>query len=182
MENQNRTNRYIPEEAVELSNQYGACYYHQIRGGKFFAGCYKGDSTKAKDYFACNSEEETIAKCQRFLNSLEKDADYRAELKAIRKASKAERKAEYQIGDILYHTFGYDETHVEFYQIVEVLPASVRVRKIGQKVADNTQSTWCSEYRLPVVDNFLGEPELKRNPLSGLWKWDDQPVYVSFGR
>lgn len=71
----------------------------------------------------------------------------------IRNASKAK---EVQVGDIFVYSFGYDQTNVSFYQVVEKpSSATAIIRPIGYESLETT--SWASEYVRPVKDSFVGE-------------------------
>jgi hypothetical protein len=36
------------------------------------------------------------------------------------------------VNDIFYSSWGYDQTNIDFYQVIDVLPNSVKVVKIGE--------------------------------------------------
>ena len=95
-------------------------------------------------------------------------------------------------GDILYTSWGYDQTNIDFYQVVEVVgKASVRIRGIQSRVVGNSH---CSNTVVPDKDNFPGYapflegnmPTLKRvkpgNTLSmssyaNAYPWEGQELY-----
>lgn len=74
-----------------------------------------------------------------------------------------------KVGDILRCSWGYDQTNVDWYQVIAVTKASVKIRAIASKVvADNGPSTLV----VPVPGSFLAP--------SGNWKKDD-PAYSEKG-
>ena len=74
------------------------------------------------------------------------------------KARKAQAKARfvnpYKVGDILHHSWGYDQTNCDFYQVVEVKKASVVLRKIGAQTVPGSEGFMC-ESLMPVKDAFI---------------------------
>jgi len=77
-----------------------------------------------------------------------------------RKVYKAERKArpvmKFEVGDMVYTSWGYEQTNIDFYQVVETRGKTVVVlRPISYSVVETT--SWCSESRNPVKDSFIGE-------------------------
>jgi len=60
------------------------------------------------------------------------------------------------VGDILHHSWGYDQTNCDFYQVVEVKKASVVLRKIGAKRVDGSEG-FMSESLMPEKDAFITE-------------------------
>ena len=84
-----------------------------------------------------------------------------------RKATAAAKKAwenPYKVGDLLHYSWGYDETHNEFAEVVAVGPRSVTIRQV---VCESiSQTSWCSEKVRPVKGRYLtgpkGEPTVAR--------------------
>lgn len=65
----------------------------------------------------------------------------------------------FKVGEVFYDSWGYEQTNIDFYQIVEVKNKSVVIRKIGQ-IYDKCTG-WASETVKPNVDDFIGEPMTK---------------------
>jgi hypothetical protein len=69
---------------------------------------------------------------------------------------------EVKVGDFFYSSWGYDQTNVDFYEVVAVTPSgkSVKVREVSQHTAsDNGPSTRV----VPIAGAFRDEgPQLKR--------------------
>ena len=98
----------------------------------------------------------------------------------------------FKVGDILYDSWGYEQTNIDFYQVIEVKPKSVIIRPIGQEV---TEEGNMSGHTIPIKDCFTGEPVTKK--LTGWWNgeksvatisskygsislWDGKPKYCSW--
>ena len=61
-----------------------------------------------------------------------------------------------EVGSVLYTSWGYEQTNVDFYQVTRlVAPRTVEVRQIGSQEAAGTSSGDMSEYVLPARDAFL---------------------------
>lgn len=89
-------------------------------------------------------------------------------------------------GDILYDSWGYDQTNVNFYQVTEVRGKEVVVREIGAKVVREERG---ADYLEAVPGKFIG-PALKRRPTGTVGHvsvkiddviraspWDGKPKY-----
>lgn len=65
------------------------------------------------------------------------------------------------IGTILFGSWGYNQTNVDFWQVVELTPSgkSVRIRKVGKR-QDMSQGGLDSRV-LPVKDAFLSNYKMK---------------------
>jgi hypothetical protein len=84
-----------------------------------------------------------------------------AELKA-RAAKKMARENwvnPYQVGQVFYDSWGYEQTNIDFYQVIEVGKMSVKIRKIGQVMS--REAGFMCEYLMPAVNEFIGEAETK---------------------
>jgi hypothetical protein len=66
----------------------------------------------------------------------------------------------FKVGQVLYDSWGYDQTNIDFYQIVEVGKMSVKIRPIGQ-IMTRAAGFMC-EYVKPAIDDFTGEESQKR--------------------
>jgi hypothetical protein len=124
---------------------------------------------------------------------VDKEVEYmRAKIEQTRKRNDVRRQQmtdlEPSVGDILYTSWGYDQTNVNFYQVVGVpSPAMVVIREIGSKeVADS---------KVVAAPNiFVGPPVRKKIRPSGqggksyavkitgyssAYVWDGNPKYVT---
>ena len=70
--------------------------------------------------------------------------------------AKARFQNPYKLGDILHHSWGYDQTNCDFYQVVEVKKASVVLRKIGAKTVPGSEGFMCNSL-MPEKDAFITE-------------------------
>lgn len=62
------------------------------------------------------------------------------EIEKNRKPRKAAKASDHwSVGDVAYTSWGYDQTNVEFYQIVELKPKSVVVRQVKENSSDHGQ-------------------------------------------
>ena len=75
-------------------------------------------------------------------------------LRQLRQQAKSQFENPYKVGDILHHSWGYDQTNCDFYQVVEVKNASVVLRKIAHETVPGSEG-FMSESVLPVKDAFI---------------------------
>jgi hypothetical protein len=62
---------------------------------------------------------------------------------------------------VLYSSWGYDQTNVDFYQVTKLVGKNtVEVRAIGNNITDH--DGWASGKCVPAIDNFTGQPMKKR--------------------
>lgn len=85
-------------------------------------------------------------------------------VKAQRRAARAaERKAVpnlFKVGMILENSWGYDQTNVDYYEVVRVTPRGVYVRRIGCKSVVGSGGFMCDRV-VPNRGNFIGPEEFK---------------------
>lgn len=75
-------------------------------------------------------------------------------LRELRQRAKSQYQNPYKGGDILHHSWGYDQTNCDFYQVVEVKNASVVLRKIAAETVPGSEGFMC-EKLMPVKDAFI---------------------------
>ncbi len=111
----------------------------------------------------------------------------------MKAASKAKRMmpSSLKVGDILYTSWGYDQTNVDFFQVVNI-PSKcfVDLRKLKQEYTYKDGNSSMSAYTSGVKDAFSGSDILKRKVDSRdsvkigqcetAWVWDGNPKYVSW--
>lgn len=82
--------------------------------------------------------------------------------KATLDAARASFVNPFKVGQIFYDSWGYDQTNIDFYEVVEVLKRAVKLRKIGQKKVEGSSESWgMSEYVTPDAGNFISAPQTK---------------------
>lgn len=75
-------------------------------------------------------------------------------LRELRQRAKSQYQNPYKVGDILHHSWGYDQTNCDFYQVVEVKNASVVLRKIAAETVPESEGFMC-EMLMPKKDAFI---------------------------
>ena len=76
-------------------------------------------------------------------------------MNAVLEAKKINSMADVEIGQIVYSSWGYDQTNIDFYKVIRKTAAMVELRAIGQKYLESTGSM--SEYVVADADNELFE-------------------------
>jgi hypothetical protein len=108
------------------------------------------------------------------------------------------------VGDILYSSWGYDQTNIEFFKVVKVSDYSVWIQQVGSQITEITGwahekviPTDSSEYQVRIWEK-PGEYETKTYPIkrhkiqswsegygvnlnsfSSAWIWDGKPKSAS---
>jgi hypothetical protein len=74
-------------------------------------------------------------------------------------------------GDVLYSSWGYDQTNIDFYEVKEVKPSGKMV--VIQKMADSStpEKGFMTAEKMPVFGKNEGDPMLKKVGVN----WDGKP-------
>ena len=114
---------------------------------------------------------------------------YREEQKRKRRAQSRGANRHVEVGDIFVSTWGYDQTNVDFYEVVGKRGTStVVIRKVGKKTVKSSQTY---DYVVPRPGVYTGSPIKVRVKFDGkgpyistrkipgefAWKWDGRLQY-----
>ena len=160
---------------------------------------YAGKSAKSWWYYQFRSINEMIETIYKSVDNHIKNETEKLERKEREKIAMAEFKASdyYQIGDVIYSSWGYEQTNVDFYQVIEVLNKKIRVREIGCTRVDELSDMSCEV--MADKDNFLNDVIItfslklevntngkkscricRKNTYKWFDKWDGRPKYMSW--
>lgn len=135
------------------------------------ARCYK-PTPKAKYSdkkqiwgYRFGNQEQLNEYIEKYISNKEKSVKDAEKRKAENKARDLKEREAVKVGDIFCYSWGWEQTNVNFYQVVEKPSAStIIVREIGYKSLEET--SWASEKVRPVKDSFISK-ETEKVRLSG---------------
>jgi hypothetical protein len=184
-------NRHIPAGTTAISREGvdAIVYVYTSSRGHACAMFYGGQRSMPDKHLAYRNEAQRAADIDGYLDAHDAYAQRKA-------AEAAERKAyrhSFKVGDIFSYSWGYDQTNVEFYQVVSTTEKTVTVREIASKPVPNSGGFMCDQC-VPCPGTFLDDakPLVKRpQPSSdgrGLLPfdfgvgtpWDGSPEYRSW--
>jgi len=86
---------------------------------------------------------------------------------AIKPAKTVTNEHGVKIGDIFYTSWGYEQTNVDFFQVIAVTAKMATVRKISE---NRNETDWAQGKTLPDKDSFVGKESRRRtcNKYGGL--------------
>lgn len=185
---------YRPAKSVKVTCKRSGAYAFLFvdARGKFNA---KGYTAKAKSHCTFYYAFATEAKRDAYVAEFFQGQIAHAERVQARRAERTQAHT-LQVGHVFYSSWGYDQTNVDFYQVVRIVGKnSVEVRPIGSMdVTGENQGTADSGRCMPVIDDFKGPAELKRISMecgSASFRvasyasariWDGKPKHYSWGR
>jgi hypothetical protein len=179
--------RYIPKnsEVREFPEAAIVAYcYQSARGPAFVA--YKGRQSKPTRFYSFRSEESRDANLAEFVKQQIEVEDW--------KRARREAGHDLAVGDIVYSSWGYEQTNVDFFQVVRVPSGrSAVVRQIEKEVTERGGIGSMCGYAMPKQDQFqiTAKETMHRTTGSGtltggkaapgyLYKWDGKPRSVSW--
>ncbi len=151
-----------------------------------FVKGWHGDADKPAFFFhyrnMATAEDNTL----HYLERVRVACEYKAGQKATRKAKRSALKASdhWAVGDVLYNSWGYEQTNIDWYQVVELKEKSIVIRAIKKNFAPTGHMQGVSQ---PRRSDFAGEPMLKPLDEEGRvsmrhgcgTKWDGSKVWES---
>lgn len=148
---------------------------------------WKGKQKNAFHNFYYNSTEAANEAIQRLRDS----ADRREQRKEETRRERAAFKPDVKIGDIYVASWGYEQTNVDFYQVIEVTgKCTVKIRPISQEtVKDSTMSHGMADDVVAVKDSFIKDEVMTKrvgkygitiDSVRSASKWDGSPCYRSW--
>lgn len=154
-------------------------FYLEDRAGGFYMMAFQGTAGKPCANYRFKTAAQRAGYMARMAESAKLSADYKAKRKA---EAKAGRKL--QVGHILYTSWGYDQTNVDFYQVTALKGETmVVVQKIEQSCAE---TGFMSGKALPA-EKLIGKPiacKCRGTSITveghAAWLWDGTPKYSSW--
>ena len=178
--------RYIPQgaQAVENTEANAVVYTYEARGG-LYAIAYSGKRRRDDFHYRYGTEERRAQAIENFFADKLTTLKFRAERKAVAKAESAALLAQLKPGTILYTSWGYDQTNVDWYQVITVKGCTVTLRPIA---GSTTENGYMSGKTVPVHDEFTGNAfkkvirsgSINIESYASAWVWDGTPKQVSW--
>jgi hypothetical protein len=141
---------------------------------------------------------ESIEKCEEYIEKAYRNiyVNMQSDLERIKqkKAANAEVKASdyYEIGDIVYNSWGYEQTNIDYYQVVKITPKGIEVAEIKSEIVEGSIYSHGMAYDLTALkDQFIEDGETyklrvyaagrlsKPESYYHFSKWDGKPKYRS---
>jgi hypothetical protein len=200
--------RYIPK-GFTVYQEHGAGIVYSgivetpLKGSVLGAIAYRGTSSKCDWYYQFKTLDSLAEKTRLFFEKVDSIKQYSDSKKQTRKEFKTSLKP----GDILYTSWGYDQTNVEFYQVHTVHNNTITIQEICQEYTEDgfmsgytipipnkpaKENQWkeniCTTVDAPVLTkraqgytdlNGVSHDHVKINESATAWKWDGQKKYTS---
>lgn len=170
-----------PCRRVKAKGCSAVAYVYEAGPGRFVAQMFAGKRTKPDQWYRYATAERRAQAVEHYFAGI-----------AARENREKERRAphKYEVGHVLRSCWGYDQTNVEFFEVVEVVgPYSIKVRELGAidvGGGNGGDSSRCA----PALGKYVGEAKLCRaygkdgvriDDVRRAWLWDAKPVAYSWG-
>jgi hypothetical protein len=160
-------------------------YFERTATGKVCAKGFSGKRAKPDFNYSFGTNEQRRAEfVAEYVSNLRANRDR----KAANRAEAKQFRHTLAVGDILYSSWGYDQTNIDFYQVVERSTFSVVIREIAQASCGTTgPDSWKT---MPASGQYTGEPMTKRVRIGNCVRiasyanaspWDGSPKHASTG-
>lgn len=104
---------------------------------------------------------------------------FRRHDEAVARSSEEFRRS-LRVGDILYSSWGWEQTNIDFYQVIAIRGSAVDLRQLDQRT---TEDGYMCGTTVPLPDVFKGKTHTHRlsknyiriDSYRTAWKWDGSP-------
>lgn len=137
---------------------YGPCavYVGELeRNGAtvFVAAGYVGKAAKASFFYSFRTMQKLGEHADKWAADMVKSAQY----KAARVQERNAFQHTLQVGDVLYTSWGYDQTNIDYYQVTKLVGSKmVEVCEIASQSVDGAH--YMTGESVPNVGKFVGKP------------------------
>lgn len=148
--------RWAPDGATRTETEHGTVYTY-MSGARFAALVYAGKARKPTFHYAFRTGEARDKYIAEWADGCAK----RADMMARRKAERDTFAHSLKVGDMLKTCWGYDQTNVEFFEVVAVAGKHVVVREVEQVVESDGPFSMTGRCA-PLPGAYIGEPIRKK--------------------
>jgi hypothetical protein len=107
------------------------------------------------------SVERMAEFCMEWIERVERNINAEKARKEQKKLAQQNMKHSFQVGQVLYNSWGYDQTNINFYQIVGVKEKSIVLQEVCKSIVAGSEGFMSARVK-PVENAFIGEPILKK--------------------
>jgi len=183
----NTVTRWIPKdsEAIEHPQGLGVVYAYGRNGSEKICGiAYKGKAGRSSWHYSFQRRARLEEHMREWFASLSGWQQRMAERKA-----QASQPHTLKTGDVVYNSWGWEQTNIDWYQVVKTTAHFVWLRRIA---ADVRETSFMSGPSVPKPGQFVSEEVTKHKASHGQYggsihfkygaggKWDGRPMQCSW--
>lgn len=168
-------------ESVENYKDQILIFKYKSEKGLPCAAILRNREKKPSLHYQFRSESERVD----FINRQKASADNDIEREAIRHAERMKEAEKFVKGAIVYDSWGWEQTNIDFYIILERVHNTITLQAIGENVE---YTGWLQGTKTPDPTKLNGEPFKKRiskygridiHPFSCTSLWDGTPKHFT---
>lgn len=177
--------RYIPSGyTLNHQDEQIHIYYGETASGEPVGIAFKAKAKNALQRYRFRTAERR----DQWRDELIQAYQARAERMAKRKAERQNFEHNVKVGDIFYTSWGYEQTNIDFYQVIEVKGKFATIRQIAGEVTDYHSSMSGEKVATPgaflersepirkmILRGYNGEPYMKISSFEYASPWDGKP-------
>lgn len=159
---------------------------------------FSGKAKKADWHYRFRSLEQMMSHIQEWVSRVEANMETREREKQERAAQNAALSAadHFQVGDIVYNSWGWEQTNIEFFQVTAVKNKTIEVRAISSQQVDNSMYSHGMACMVVAGENFIPNGDVYQLRVKAGYrgsvalsapksyyhfsKWDGRPLYMSW--
>jgi len=158
--------------AVNAKGKPTARHYRRLLSGKA-----KGELKNLEGYYF-ETEAKRLEWTNKLVALIAKRESETIARELLKKEATKNMENPYKVGDIFYDSWGYEQTNIDFYQVVEVTPKSIKLREIAGDLFETNRGD--SGRTKPLADQFVSEEILVKSVQIKVWA--DKVVYYVKGK
>jgi len=151
---------YIPKGSKEIkaAKTDAVAYINDYADGtKYTAMVFGGKRSKYDKYYGFKNKEARDNYVIKYFTDQENAALAKKKRAEQKKTQAKENQVNYQVGDILVSSWGYDQTNIDWYQVIDRTNKMATIQPIAGCVKD-VHCNGAYESVVPARDNFKGKP------------------------
>ena len=155
----------IPFEARIIEREGGVGWEYEKEGVPC-AMLFRGKAQKPTAWHRFQTEERRTAFIEKFFQEIQQNIEWKRKRKEEAAKSLEEAYGGLEVGAIFYSSWGYEQTNINFYQVVGIKGKNLTIQEIGKK---RVSESIASEMVVPAPEIKIGETFTKRlNSYGGL--------------
>ena len=169
----------------------GSVKFDKREDGKFIGVGYWGKSKKSFFYSLFNDMAELEIKIARFEGQLIEREKVAIDRRNAQKLRNKAFKESIKVGSILCDSWGYEQTNVEFYEVLTMKGATITLKELSHENIKDSEGFMCSRVK-PFTGEFrfmsnskietkrVVSDNVKMSDSVSLTLWDERPMYKSW--
>lgn len=155
--------RWFPKGAMAIQHPegYAVAYVSpwDVRTGSWQVVAYRGSAGKASVNARFSNREKAEEWVGRFFTGVSQSKQLVSERRA-----ESFKGHNFKVGEMVYNSWGYDQTNVDYYQVVKVSQSFVWLHEIAGEAKET--GFMCGQSK-PIKDSFVKGKQIERHKATG---------------